>query len=102
MEHNNTSECIKEKINQRRRQLLVHSVIYYKLNSNIITDKQWSQWALELEDLQKRYPKESSEVPYYDTFKGFDHSTGFNLPLDDPWAVQKAQWLLKVTKRKEF
>lgn len=97
---NMTTEEIKSLIGQRRRQLLVHSVIYYKLNSSIISDHQWAKWAIELEELQKKYPKESSEVEWYEAFKGFDHSTGFNLPLDNPWAVGTAKWLLKMCSQK--
>ena len=81
-------------ITRRRRQILVHSVIYYRLNDNIISDQQWSEWALELENLQTQYPDIASECPLADAFKAFDHSTGKNLPLDDPWALNKAQYLL--------
>ena len=49
---------IKEKIRQRRRQMLVHSYIYYELDDNIVSDAQWAKWAKELEQLQKNYPKE--------------------------------------------
>lgn len=67
---------IKEKIRQRRRQMLVHSYIYYELNDNIISDAKWAEWAKELEQLQKNYPKESEEVEYYDDFKDWDGSSG--------------------------
>ena len=56
-----TSTQIKELIERRRRQVLVHSVIYYKLNENLITDSQWSMWALELEELQNAYPDIAAE-----------------------------------------
>lgn len=93
---------IKELILRRRRQLLVHSVIYYRFNENIISDKTWSEWALELEDLQKRYPKEASEVEWAEAFEDFNHSTGYNLPIEDPWANQTARWLLKISSHFEF
>ncbi len=69
-------QTIKEKILQRRRQMLVHSYIYYELNQNIVSDHQWAKWAKELEQLQKDYPKESSEVMYYEDFKNWDGSSG--------------------------
>lgn len=81
-------------ITQRRRQVLVHSVIYYKLNDNIVSDSKWSQWAEELEDLQKQYPDIAKKCPYAEEFEGFDHSTGCDLPLDDEWANNKARQLL--------
>ena len=85
---------VKELIKRRRRQVLVHSYIYYVLNDNIISDSQWSQWAEELEQLQKDYPEESSEVELYDEFKCFDHSTGANLEYPD-WVHDLALRLIR-------
>lgn len=70
---------ISELIKRRRRQILVHSFIYYELNQNIISDAQWSAWAQELEDLQSKYPDISDKTEFASDFKGFDHSTGANL-----------------------
>lgn len=81
-------------ITRRRRQVLVHSIIYYKMDTNIISDAQWSKWAMELAELQIRYPDIADSCPYADEFKGFDGSSGFNLPLDDPVAVRDANALL--------
>lgn len=87
---------IKELIKRRRRQILVHSYIYYILNDNIITDSQWSAWAEELEQLQKDYPQESSEVELYEEFKKFDHSTGANLDYSNcDWVHSKALQLIR-------
>lgn len=66
-------------IKRRRRQILVHSFIYYELNQNIISDNQWSEWATELEDLQSKYPDIADKIEYADVFQEFDHSTGANL-----------------------
>lgn len=90
---------IAELINRRRRQILVHSIIYYRLNDNIIPDSQWTQWAVELEELQNKYPDIAAEGYHAEKFKDFDHSSGFNLPLDDPYAVIKAQQLLAMKHR---
>ncbi len=92
---------IKELINRRRRQVLVHSVIYYKLNANLIDDTTWSKWALELEELQNQYPKIAAECHLAKEFENFDHSTGMSLPLDDPWAMRTAQYLLSIARRKQ-
>lgn len=91
-----TSNQIRELINRRRRQVLVHSVIYYKLNANLIDD---AKWALELEELQNRYPKIAAECFLAKAFENFDHSTGMSLPLDDPWAVHTAQYLLSIARK---
>nr|DAU02280.1 MAG TPA: NAD-dependent DNA ligase (contains BRCT domain type II) [Caudoviricetes sp.] len=93
-----TTAQIKELINRRRRQVLVHSVIYYKLNDNLIDDATWSKWALELEELQNQYPKISAGCLLAKEFENFDHSTGMSLPLDNLWAVHTAQYLLSIAR----
>lgn len=90
---------IYELINRRRRQILVHSVIYYQMNDNLIADNTWSKWAVELDQLQKQYPEIASNVLYAEAFKDFDPSSGFNLPLDDPWAVNTARRLIEYRNR---
>ena len=82
-------------INRRRRQILVHSYIYYKLGTSIIDDHKWDKWARDLVDLQKVYPTIAKKVPYHDAFKGFDGSTGYNLPVD-PWVINAAINLLRI------
>ena len=88
------NKTIKEKIQQRRLQILVHSCIYYEFNTNIITDTQWNNWAKELVDLQRQYPEESLSVIWNDVFKDFNGSTGMDLPVKDPWVMNKASELL--------
>lgn len=93
------NEEIKIFIQRRRLQVLIHSCIYYELNESIISDNTWSKWALELETLQKQYPEISEQVIYAKAFKDFDHSTGCNLPLKDPWVMTKAKWLLNISRK---
>lgn len=94
----NPNEII-AKINQRRRQVLVHSIIYYILDDSIISDETWGRWAKELVELQNTYPEIAEQCVYADDFRGFDNSTGFNLPLHDEWATRKAMQLLKWRKK---
>lgn len=89
-----TDTEIAELITRRRRQVLVHSVLYYRMNENLVSDSQWAAWACELEELQNQYPAIAATCPYAEAFQGFDHSTGYSLPLDDSWAVNKARQLL--------
>ena len=93
--------AIRELIDRRRRQVLVHSVIYYKFNSNVVTDAVWASWALELEELQMKYPDISEDAWYAEFFENFDHSTGYNLPLDDPWAVRKARQVMEWHEKRK-
>ena len=93
---------IAELITRRRRQLLVHSIIYYKMDDNIVSDATWSKWGQELEELQAKYPEIAAKQPYAKEFEGFDHSTGMSLPLNDPWAVNKARQLLLQKENGNF
>lgn len=92
-------DVIAKLIERRRRQLIVHSVIYYKLGESIIGDYDWSMWAKELVELQEQYPNIAKTCPYAEAFEGFDGSTGMDLPLDDPWAIKKAHELLRMYGR---
>lgn len=90
---------IAEKIQQRRYQLLIHSCIYYHLNQNIISDKQWDEWARELRDLQNQYPSISKQVTLYDYFKDWDASTGAFLPITNDWVIMLSKKVLKFNSK---
>lgn len=85
---------IRDLILRRRRQILVHSCIYYRLNESLITDSKFDEWAYELVKLQKENPEEANSLPYAEAFKGFDGSTGFNLPYGEPKIVEIALRLI--------
>lgn len=89
-------EDILELISRRRRQILVHSVIYYNYDESIISDSTWAKWAEELEELQELYPEIATVSPLAAEFNGFEHSSGFDLPLDNEWAVGVAKYLLRL------
>ena len=90
---------IAELIQQRRLQMLVHSCLYYELDNNLISDKQWSDWAIELRDLQLKYPDISTQVIWYDEFKDWDGTSGAFLPLRNEWVMQKAHKLMILCKQ---
>lgn len=90
----NKVQTIEEKINQRQRQLLVHSIIYYNLDDNIVDDYTWTKWAEELIELQSKYPKTARRQKYGEAFANFYVPSGYNLPLDDPAANAVARRLL--------
>lgn len=96
-----SSPTIAERINHRRRQVLVHSCIYYKLCNSIITDAQFDRWARELVELQKQYPNEASKCIYPKDFESFDATTGFDLPIHEEWVVNTARNLLEYAKTHE-
>lgn len=88
---------VRQLIQRRRLQLLVHSYLYYHLDTPLIQDYQWDQWAQELVELQAKYPKISSKVCYAKEFKDFEGSTGYDLPYIYPEVRQKAEKLLNLS-----
>ncbi len=90
-----TADEIKLLIQRRRLQLLVHSSIYYVFGTSLITDEQWKRWALELMDLQSRYPELTGQVVYGNAFRGFDPSTGYHLPIQDEAVISRALHLIR-------
>ena len=93
---------IEEKIHRRRRQIIVHSLIYYRLGRNIISDATFDSWANELAYLQKKFPKESNNVEYLvDDFRDFSGETGYHLPLNDVKVFRVAHHILKEHRSRE-
>ena len=87
---------IAEKIQQRRYQMLVHSYIYYEMNENIISDSQWSKWAMELVELQSKYPSIADKIIYAEDFADWDGSSGaFLIYTNKPNIVITANRLLQ-------
>lgn len=86
---------IASRIQRLRLNILVHSRLYYELNDNMISDKQFDGACRELVELQKNYPEIASQVIYADAFQNFDGTTGFDLPYNDEWVVNKVEQLRK-------
>ncbi len=79
------------RIEQLRRGMLVHCCIYYRLDSNVISDHAWMDFAQELARLQERWGVTFGF--YDDQFKDWDGSSGFHLEHDAN-ILAKARWLL--------
>lgn len=92
---------IAELILRRRLQLLVHSYIYYDLDTNLISDETWSKWAVELKELQEKYPEIEREVPCRDGFENWNASTGAFLPYKTEQIRRVANRLLGNTVTKD-
>ena len=90
---------IAELIQQRRYQILVHSCIYYVMSNNVISDKQWDEWAKELKTLQENYPEISKKTPLYDYFNDWDASTGEFLPIREKWVMNLASYVLRLNSK---
>jgi len=97
----NYDNPIAEKIQRRRYQILVHSLLYYELDFNLISDATWTEWAQELAKLQNAHPDIASRVIFAETFKGFEGNTGFNLAYRDAQVIHIAWRLLQRERSAE-
>lgn len=69
-------------IQRRRRQVVLHSFLYYRMDEPIISDAVFDKWSVELVRLQASYPLISKKVAYHlDYFKDWDGSTGCDIPF---------------------
>ena len=95
-------EAIKiyELIQRRRLQLLVWSRLYYEMDESVVDDHTFNEKAQELADLQQKYPEISKIVAYAEEFEDWDGSTGYHLPLRDPWVCSKANQILRNHNRR--
>ena len=90
------TQTVRERIQQRRAQLLVHSCLYYVYDSPVVSDSKWDQWATELVKLHELF---GDVIGFYDDeFENWDGSTGFHLPLRDPFVTTAAERILKREK----
>jgi hypothetical protein len=72
-----------ELINRRRRQMHVHSVLYYHMNTSIIDDHTFDKWAVELASLQRDFPQFKHKGYMPGIFENWTGDTGMHLPITD-------------------
>lgn len=69
-----------EYINFLQRFIIVHSYIYYELNDNVISDKDYDAKAKELVRYKNEYPELWNSSEYYKQFgDDYNGATGFSL-----------------------
>lgn len=72
-----------EYIDFLQRFIIVHSYIYYELNNNVISDKEYDAKAKELVRYKNEYPELWKSSQYYKQFgDDYNGSTGFTLYHD--------------------
>lgn len=83
-------------INRRRRQMHVHSTMYYHLDVNVVDDATFDKWAVELATLQKKYPQFKHKGYNYGMFEDWTGDTGMHLPVTEE-SVAMAEQLLRIS-----
>lgn len=92
-----------ERLMLRRKwlQVCVHSIIYYRFDNNVWTDKQWDKAAREVVILKNTYPGLINSMPFKEDLRKFDGTTGFELScLQDPNMVEMARTILEFNERR--
>lgn len=85
------------KLGYLQRYIIIHSIIYYHLNTNCISDKEYDSVARQLVGMQKKVDRETlKRTMYYYCMYDFDSSTGFDLydrliPFDKEYLMQLAR-----------
>lgn len=98
LEQNSADSKIAELINRRRRQIIVHSTIYYRCATSLISDATFDAWSRELVELQRQHPGIAGQCDWAELFSDYDGSTGFHL-CGIPWGYSKALELLRCAAR---
>lgn len=88
---------IREFIHRRRLQMIIHSVIYYRLDENLISDHTWQLWANQLAEVQRQYKTLTCIAFHDELFEDWDGSTGNHLCLSEYYS--QAEKLIAISKR---
>ena len=93
----------KLRISTLQRWILVHSILYYEMDTSVVEDKVFDANARQLVQMQAEHPGEAEETQYWYVFFDFDGSTGFDLPYrltkaDKEYLKHIASHVLELSK----
>ncbi len=73
-----------DRIGELRRNIAVHSYLYYRMYESVVPDAVFDMWCRELVKLQTEHPEESEKVVYHlDYFRDWEGASGFDFPFTD-------------------
>lgn len=67
------------KISYLQRRILVHSILYYEMNTSVISDQLYDDLGKQLIWYKRRSPNEFALSSYYEIFEDYEGSTGYYL-----------------------
>ena len=77
---NNPYMSKSERLSKSQRYILVHCVLYYEMDDPVISDASYKELCnIYEEDLQQSSEVDKQNSRYWNSFKNFDSSTGFDL-----------------------
>ena len=81
-----------------QRQIIVHSILYYQMNENVISDLKFDGISKQLICLRKQMSNvEYQKTDYYYCFEDFDGNTGFY--LYDALKAKDKEYLSNIAKQ---
>lgn len=91
----------KLRISALQRWIIVHSILYYELDSSVIEDRVFDANARQLAQMQEDFPDEAESTDYWYVFYDFDGTTGFDLygrlnKKDRQYLMQIAKHVLRL------
>lgn len=70
---------VQTKIELISKWIIIHSIIYYELDTNIVEDRMFDMNCKQLVEMVKDNPQSFKDSKWYYVMKGFDGSSGFDL-----------------------
>lgn len=92
------------KVSYLQRRVIIYSIMYYELNSSVVTDAQYDSISKQLIKMMQEVSQEELEKSdYWYCMSDFDGSTGFDLysrlnKKDRKYLMQLAKHILKLSK----
>lgn len=92
-----------DKINYVQRQIIVHSIIYYNFDYNLISDKNYDNLCRLLMKFKEHWKGTYKKSQYYYCMEDFDGNTGFDLyyrlnKKDKMYLKNIARHIIKLSK----
>ena len=79
MQFNNPYMTTTEKLDTIARWIIINSILYYELDSPIVSDEKFDANAKQLVEIIQMNPEASEAMRWKYVFEDFDGSTGFHL-----------------------
>lgn len=94
------------KIELLQRWIIVHSILYYDYDTNLVPDRVYDMNLVQLAEMMKSHPKSARQSKYAYAFSGFKGSTGYDIPSkltvkDKRHLYGIADFIVKTEKEKE-
>ena len=98
--------AIHEQIDYLARQVIIASIQYYDLNTNVIEDREYDILAKKLQLMIEKYPNETQNSYYSAVLKDYTAATGFDLPSkltkeDREYLTKLALFIIKQQSKSE-